>query len=69
MQAGGALDEFETIRLAITRLAADASADDAAFMRDSQVPIRMSAFGQKLTAAAWRSRPSWARSATPASAR
>lgn len=40
--------------------AADASADDAAFMRDSQVPIRMSAFGQKLAAAAWRSRPSWA---------
>lgn len=40
--------------------AADASDSDAAFMRDSQVPIRMSAFAEKLTAAAWRSRPSWA---------
>jgi pimeloyl-ACP methyl ester carboxylesterase len=44
--------------------AADASDADAAFMRDSQVPIAMSAFGTKLTAAAWRTKPSWAVIAT-----
>ena len=31
---------------------------DAAFMRDSQVPIAMSAFGDKVTKAAWRVKPS-----------
>lgn len=40
--------------------AADASDSDAAFLRDSQVPINMAAFEEKLTAAAWRTRPSWA---------
>jgi pimeloyl-ACP methyl ester carboxylesterase len=44
--------------------AADAKDADAAFMRDAQVPIAMSAFGTKLTQAAWRSRPSWAVIAT-----
>jgi pimeloyl-ACP methyl ester carboxylesterase len=44
--------------------AADTSDADAAFMRDSQVPIAMSAFGTKLTQAAWRGRPSWAVIAT-----
>lgn len=44
--------------------AADASQADAAFMRDSQVPINMSAFGTVLENAAWRSRPSWAVIAT-----
>ena len=44
--------------------AGDATNADAAFLRDSQVPIRMSAFGEKLTNAAWRSRPSWAVIAT-----
>ncbi|WP_458095165.1 alpha/beta fold hydrolase [Roseomonas sp. WA12] len=44
--------------------AADASDADVAFMRDAQVPIAMSAFGTKLTQAAWRSRPSWAVIAT-----
>ncbi len=44
--------------------AADASDADAAFMRDSQVPIAMSAFATKLTQAAWRSKPSWAVIAT-----
>ncbi|WP_310198564.1 alpha/beta hydrolase [Ancylobacter sp. 3268] len=44
--------------------AADASDADAAFMRDSQVPIAMSVFGTKLTEAAWRSNPSWAVIAT-----
>jgi pimeloyl-ACP methyl ester carboxylesterase len=40
--------------------AADASDSDAAFMRDSQVPIAMTSFGTKLQNAAWRTRPSWA---------
>lgn len=44
--------------------AADASEADAAFMRDSQVPINMSAFSTKLTQAAWRAKPSWAIIAT-----
>lgn len=44
--------------------AADTSDADAAFMRDSQVPIAMSAFDTKLTQAAWRIRPSWAVIAT-----
>ena len=40
--------------------AADASDADAAFLRDSQVPINMSAFESKLQHAAWRTKPSWA---------
>ncbi len=40
--------------------AADASDADAAFLRDSQVPINMSAFESKLQHAAWRIKPSWA---------
>ncbi|WP_377154481.1 alpha/beta fold hydrolase [Roseateles sp. UC29_93] len=44
--------------------AADASDADAAFLRDSQVPINMASFGTKLQNAAWRSRPSWAVIAT-----
>jgi pimeloyl-ACP methyl ester carboxylesterase len=44
--------------------AADASDADAAFMRDSQVPIALSAFETRLENAAWRSRPSWAVIAT-----
>ena len=40
--------------------AADASDSDAEFLRDSQVPIRMAAFGSKLKHAAWRRKPSWA---------
>jgi pimeloyl-ACP methyl ester carboxylesterase len=42
----------------------DVSDADVAFMRDSQVPINMSAFGTKLQNAAWRSKPSWAVIAT-----
>lgn len=38
----------------------DVSDADAAFMRDSQVPINMSVFGTKLKNAAWRKKPSWA---------
>jgi pimeloyl-ACP methyl ester carboxylesterase len=44
--------------------AADASDADAAFLRDSQVPINMSIFATKLKAAAWRTKPSWAVIAT-----
>lgn len=44
--------------------AADTTDADAAFLRDSQVPIAMSSFGTKLTNAAWRTRPSWAVIAT-----
>ena len=42
----------------------DVSDADAAFVRDSQVPISMSAFESRLTNAAWRTRPSWAVIAT-----
>lgn len=44
--------------------AADVSEEDAAFLRDTQVPIAMSAFGAAVTAAAWRYKPSWAVIAT-----
>lgn len=44
--------------------AADASEADAAFLRDSQVPIAMSAFAATLQNAAWREKPSWAVIAT-----
>jgi pimeloyl-ACP methyl ester carboxylesterase len=59
-------DGFGILRPAIFKaaFAADASDADAAFMRDSQVPINMSAFGTKLTNAAWRTKPSWAVIAT-----
>lgn len=42
----------------------DLSDEDAAFLRDTQVPINMSVFGTALTNAAWRSKPSWAVIAT-----
>lgn len=42
----------------------DATDADAAFMRDSQVPINMSVFATVLKNAAWRSKPSWAVIAT-----
>lgn len=44
--------------------AADATPADAAFLRDSQVPVNMAAFSTVLENAAWRSRPSWAVIAT-----
>ena len=44
--------------------AADVSEADAAFMADSQVPVRMSVFGEAVTVAAWRDKPSWAVIAT-----
>ncbi|WP_143466123.1 alpha/beta fold hydrolase [Kribbella sp. ALI-6-A] len=42
----------------------DASDTDAAFLRDSQVPINMSAFGAAVKNAAWRDKPTWAVIAT-----
>jgi pimeloyl-ACP methyl ester carboxylesterase len=44
--------------------AADASDADAAFLRDSQVPIDMAVFGTPVKNAAWRDKPSWAVIAT-----
>ena len=44
--------------------AGDTSDADAAFLRDSQVPINMAIFGVRLTQAAWRTKPSWAVIAT-----
>ncbi|MGP3536758.1 alpha/beta fold hydrolase [Microbacterium sp. RD1] len=40
--------------------AADASDEDAAFLRDSQVPINMSVFETPVPHAAWRDKPTWA---------
>lgn len=42
----------------------DVSDADAAFLRDSQVPIKLADFETKLKHAAWRSKPSWAVIAT-----
>ena len=42
----------------------DVSDADAAFLRDSQVPINMSVFETRLQHAAWRTKPSWAVIAT-----
>jgi pimeloyl-ACP methyl ester carboxylesterase len=44
--------------------AADTSDADAAFLRDSQVPINMSVFSTPVTNAAWRDKPTWAVIAT-----
>ena len=42
----------------------DTTDADAAFMRDTQVPINMSVFSTTLENAAWRTKPSWAVVAT-----
>ncbi|HUQ57774.1 alpha/beta hydrolase [Lentzea sp.] len=44
--------------------AADTSDAEAAFLRDSQVPINMSVFSEPVKNAAWRDKPSWAVIAT-----
>ncbi|KNE27988.1 alpha/beta hydrolase [Achromobacter spanius] len=44
--------------------AGDTSPADAAFLRDSQVPINMAIFNAKVTHAAWKTKPSWAIIAT-----
>jgi pimeloyl-ACP methyl ester carboxylesterase len=40
--------------------AADADDDDAAFLRDAQVPVAMSVFAEPVTRAAWHDKPAWA---------
>ena len=40
--------------------AADVDDADAAFLRDTQVPINMSVFASPVTVAAWRQKPAWA---------
>lgn len=52
------LDEFKT------GFAGDTSDADAAFLRDSQVPINMDIFGTPVKHAAWKDKPSWAVIAT-----
>ncbi|MEV6282709.1 alpha/beta hydrolase [Kribbella sp. NPDC051770] len=44
--------------------AADASDADAAFLRDTQIPINMAAFAVPVKNAAWRDKPTWAVIAT-----
>ncbi|GAB3823225.1 alpha/beta fold hydrolase [Kribbella italica] len=44
--------------------AADASDADAAFLRDSQIPVNMSVFDAPVKNAAWRDKPTWAVIAT-----
>ncbi len=44
--------------------AGDTTDADAAFLRDSQVPISLAIFNTPLTNAAWRAKPSWAVIAT-----
>ncbi|RZS66470.1 pimeloyl-ACP methyl ester carboxylesterase [Agromyces ramosus] len=44
--------------------AADVSEADAMFLADSQVPVNMAVFGEAVTEAAWRDKPSWAVIAT-----
>lgn len=39
--------------------AADTTEGDAAFLRDSQVPIAMAALKAKVTVAAWKTKPAW----------
>lgn len=59
-------DGFGFVNLAKFKIgfAGDTKDADAAFLRDSQVPINMAIFGEKVSRAAWRTRPSWAVVAT-----
>ncbi|GEL98145.1 alpha/beta fold hydrolase [Cellulomonas terrae] len=43
-----------------TGFAADVDDAEAAFMRDTQVPVNLAVFAQPVTEAAWHTRPSWA---------
>jgi len=45
-------------------MAADNTDEEAAFLRDSQVPINMATFEDAVTTAAWHDKPSWAVIAT-----
>lgn len=53
--------DHDTFKLGFADDATDA---DAAFLRDSQVPINMAVFGDAVTHAAWHDKPSWAVIAT-----
>lgn len=55
---------FVKMKLFKAGFAGDTTDADAAFLRDSQVPINMAIFGTRLTQAAWRSKPSRAIVAT-----
>ena len=55
---------FVNMELFKAGFAGDTADADAAFLRDSQVPINMAIFGARLTQAAWRTKPSWAVVAT-----
>lgn len=55
---------FVNMKLFKAGFAGDTTDADAAFLRDSQVPINMAIFGTRLTQAAWRTKPSWAVVAT-----
>ncbi|MCP5433813.1 MAG: alpha/beta hydrolase [Alphaproteobacteria bacterium] len=55
---------FVNMELFKAGFAGDVADADAAFLRDSQVPISMAIFGVRLTQAAWRTKPSWAVIAT-----
>jgi pimeloyl-ACP methyl ester carboxylesterase len=59
-------DGFGFVNMAKFKLgfAGDTSDADAAFLRDSQVPLNMSIFATKVAHAAWRTKPSWAVVAT-----
>ncbi len=55
---------FVNMELFKVGFAGDLTDVDAAFLRDSQVPINMAIFGTPLLQAAWRTKPSWAIVAT-----
>lgn len=55
---------FVNMQLFKAGFAGDTSDSDAAFLRDTQVPINMAIFSAPLTQAAWRQKPSWAVVAT-----
>ena len=55
---------FVNLELFKAGFAGDTTDADAAFLRDAQVPINMEIFGERLTQAAWRHKPSWAIVAT-----
>lgn len=64
IEAGSDGFGFVNMELFKAGFAGDTDDADAAFLRDSQVPINMAVFGTRLTQAAWRTKPSWAVVAT-----
>jgi len=53
------MNTWEDTELFKAGFAGDTSDADAAFPRDSQVPISMEIFATPLTQAGWRTKPSW----------